>query len=171
MKQKDKYIRPLMGIGSVLYTVIMLILLYGKGIRSHASRVMQSREIGYWVTVRRYTNFEPLKTILPFVRMMRWFALPDILTSQTVGNILIFIPCGIFLPYFLKKQRHFGSFFRTCLLLILFIEISQVLTFLGSFDIDDVILNMIGCLLGYLLYSTCAGIMRCSRKAKKKRKA
>lgn len=169
MKQKDNSIRPLMCIGSVLYTVIMLILLYGKGLRSHASRVMQSHELGYWVTVRRYANFEPLKTILPSLRMMKWFSLWDILTCQTVGNILIFIPCGILLPYFLKKQRRFGSFFRTCLLLILFIETSQVLTFLGSYDIDDVILNMIGCLLGYLIYSIGAGIMRCSRKAKKKR--
>lgn len=168
MKRKESSFRMLMRLALLVYIVVMLGLLYGKGIVSHPSRVMQAHELGYWVTVRRYTNFEPLKTILPFVRMMKWFSLLDILTSQTVGNILIFIPCGLFVPYFRKKKRRLSDFFVSCLFLIMFIEITQVLSLFGSFDIDDVILNMIGCLAGYLVYCIAAGMVWCVRRARKK---
>ena len=61
-------------------------------------------------------------------------------------------PLGVFLPCFWKKQKKFGVFVLTCFLSILCVEILQVLTLLGSFDVDDLILNLIGCSIGFLSY-------------------
>ncbi|KAB2459867.1 hypothetical protein F8160_26150 [Bacillus sp. CH126_4D] len=39
-----------------------------------------------------------------------------------------------------------------CLIIIITIEITQYITYLGSADIDDVILNQISCMIGYIFY-------------------
>ena len=39
---------------------------------------------------------------------------------------------------------------RICLLVMLAVETAQLLTLLGSFDVDDLILNLFGMILGYL---------------------
>ena len=45
--------------------------------------------------------------------------------------------------------------YLTAILVILFgVEIVQLLTKLGSFDIDDLILNMTGALMGFALWKT-----------------
>ena len=59
-----------------------------------------------------------------------------------VGNVVLFLPPGWLLPHIWVRFRNFFRFFFTCLAAILLAEITQLLTLLGSFDIDDVILNM-----------------------------
>lgn len=71
---------------------------------------------------------------------------------ELFGNLLMFIPAGWLLPRIFKPMRKFSVFFMTCLFSILFIETFQLLTLLGYFDIDDVILNMIGVLIGFIGY-------------------
>ncbi|MGM0124914.1 hypothetical protein IGI37_002308 [Enterococcus sp. AZ194] len=67
------------------------------------------------------------------------------------GNILMFLPLGIYVPLIRKK----GSFFQTMCLLLgisVSIEVIQYLLILGSADIDDILLNVTGGFLGWLLY-------------------
>ena len=49
------------------------------------------------------------------------------------------------------RFRNFFLFVATCTGLILLVETLQLFTLLGSFDIDDVILNLAGMLIGYFL--------------------
>lgn len=71
--------------------------------------------------------------------------------SNLVGNIILFIPLGMYLPFFKKDKRVI-----TNLLLIfivsLFVEIIQGLLGIGASDIDDIILNCLGGLFGILGY-------------------
>lgn len=67
-----------------------------------------------------------------------------------VGNIVIFIPFG-FLILLLSKDKEIsfkGVFFRS-LCLSLCLECLQVVFSIGSFDVDDLVLNTLGGLLGY----------------------
>lgn len=68
------------------------------------------------------------------------------------GNIIAFMPMGFFLPAVTGKRL--GS--MQILLLVFFfslaVETVQLLTKLGCFDVDDLILNTLGGLLGYLIY-------------------
>lgn len=94
-------------------------------------------------------NFEPLKTIKMYLNM-----LPSSLALlNLVGNVAGFIPLGYLLPLIFKKQRGLFRTSLTGLVSILFIETTQILTGLGEFDVDDILLNMVGVLLGRILYS------------------
>lgn len=68
-----------------------------------------------------------------------------------IGNIAIFIPLGIFLQLFHKNKR-----ITPCLAWVfsatLAIELLQLLTGLGIFDVDDLILNFFGGFIGIFLY-------------------
>ena len=68
------------------------------------------------------------------------------------GNVVLFIPIGYFLPRLWMKMRNFFVFFFTCTLSICLVETLQLLTLLGSMDIDDLILNLGGMIFGYLLF-------------------
>lgn len=59
---------------------------------------------------------------------------------------------GIFLPLLFKKQNKLKNFILTNIAIILTIESLQFLSLSGSFDIDDLILNLLGALLIYRLY-------------------
>ena len=69
-----------------------------------------------------------------------------------LGNVLLFIPAGWLLPKVFPYQRNVFRFMVTCAGLILLVETLQLFTLLGSFDIDDVILNLCGMLAGFIGY-------------------
>ena len=60
------------------------------------------------------------------------------------GNILLFVPIGYF--------RKFFPFLLTCVLAVTLVELLQLVTRLGSLDVDDLILNLFGMIVGYLCF-------------------
>lgn len=91
-------------------------------------------------------NFIPFKTILINIQNLSgWHDF-----SNLLGNIVAFIPFGIFLVLLSKKKRmSFKGVFALSLGLSLSLECLQFVFTLGSFDVDDLILNTFGGLLGY----------------------
>ncbi len=77
-----------------------------------------------------------------------------------VGNIIPFIPMGFLIPMVFRSQRKIIKTMFTCLLLIVSIECIQFFAYLGSFDIDDIILNTISCFLGFLLFKVYKGFYK-----------
>jgi len=66
-------------------------------------------------------------------------------------NVIIFAPLGFLLPFLMRKP----SFLKTVsisLAVILGVEIMQFITCLGVLDIDDIILNGIGSVIGYVAF-------------------
>lgn len=80
-------------------------------------------------------------------RITQWWALKNLL-----GNIIPFIPFGFLLPFTYEKFSSTIKVLSAGLASILLIEIFQFFTKLGSFDVDDIILNMIGIVCGYLIF-------------------
>ncbi|MED3570970.1 VanZ family protein [Cytobacillus praedii] len=66
------------------------------------------------------------------------------------GNIAAFIPFGILFP--LLKQVNFRKFISWFIIVILGLELLQSLTYLGTFDADDIMSNTIGAIIGYVVY-------------------
>ena len=64
----------------------------------------------------------------------------------------MFVPLGFFLPAVFPKARSFRRSMLLSLLLLFAVELIQFFTLLGSLDIADVILNMVGVLVGYGVY-------------------
>ena len=77
-----------------------------------------------------------------------------------LGNIIPFIPMGFLIPMAFSSQRRMIKTMFTCFLLILSIECIQFFAYLGSFDVDDIILNMISCFLGFLFFSVYSRIYK-----------
>ena len=93
-------------------------------------------------------NLKPLFTIGQFLQTDHYSSKTWII--NLLGNIGVFVPFGILLPL-LVRRRIFRTFFIfICGLFLL--ELIQLVTRRGSFDIDDFILNSIGFALGYGLF-------------------
>ena len=66
-------------------------------------------------------------------------------------NVIVFIPLGLYLSFFIKNNKFIKVIFYTFLISLLF-EIIQLFSLLGSFQTEDLILNMFSGLLGYIIY-------------------
>ena len=71
---------------------------------------------------------------------------------NVVGNIACFVPFGILLPFNVKKLDRFASVLLLAFVFTLSIESVQLITRTGSFDVDDILLNTLGGILGYAIY-------------------
>lgn len=90
--------------------------------------------------------------IIPFNDIFRMLnGNKNIAIKNIGGNIAIFMPLGFFLPLLWKEYRSIGKTLCFGIKTSLLIELSQ-LFLVRSTDINDVILNAIGTLLGYLSY-------------------
>ena len=99
-----------------------------------------------------YTNITPFKTILQYFRNFQYFNLTDWL-SNILGNVILFIPIGFILPLIASRCK---NLFICCLYIFflpLSIEVIQYTFNLGVFDVDDLILNCFGGLIGYIAYT------------------
>lgn len=79
--------------------------------------------------------------------------------ANLVGNVLIFIPFGFFMPMG-SKLRSFFATFSYSLGLSVCVEVFQLITRVGSFDVDDLFLNTLGGCIGYIIFSICCSIRR-----------
>ncbi|MHA6252314.1 VanZ family protein [Oceanobacillus sp. CAU 1775] len=96
------------------------------------------------------SNFIPFKTIAIYVNALFDGSLNiNIPIRNLVGNLLMFLPMGVYLPYYVKRVNKVSVFIIAMLILLLLVESFQMITGLGSFDIDDITLNLSGALIGY----------------------
>lgn len=75
---------------------------------------------------------------------------PTVMDLVGLGNIAAFIPFGILIPWLYRTS--FVRFMAGFILSILVLETIQALTFLGSFDMNDVIQNSTGAAIGFGAY-------------------
>jgi glycopeptide antibiotics resistance protein len=71
---------------------------------------------------------------------------------NTFGVLLVFIPLGFLLPVIFVNIRSLRNIIIRSVCVSFFIEAMQYIATLGVFDIDDIILNSLGTVLGFLLY-------------------
>ena len=80
--------------------------------------------------------------------------------ENLVGNVVVFIPFGFLLPYVLKHGRNFLVMLINAFLFVLGIEVFQLFSAFGAFDVDDILLNSCGALLRYIAYLIYESIMK-----------
>lgn len=119
--------------GIILYTILILYFLFVAFNRGD-----------HVTSVNKYTfMLVPEYVPLQFPRLtFSWI--------YDLGNIAAFIPFGIVIP--LLYRSNFWKFITFFVLAILALEFVQALTYLGSFDVDDVISNTLGASIGFIAY-------------------
>ena len=86
----------------------------------------------------------------PFREILRYKFGSELFFKNVVGNIVIFIPFGYFVSYYLKPKK-IGLVCILTLIATSTIEFTQ-LSIGRVFDIDDIILNLLGGILGCIIY-------------------
>jgi glycopeptide antibiotics resistance protein len=104
----------------------------------------------------RYVGDGFVYNLVPFQTIKRYIVHHDhfnfeIWFKNLFGNIVLFIPIGIFLPLLNTKYRRVSALIAATIILIAVVELIQLLSRVGSFDIDDIILNTLGALLGLMV--------------------
>lgn len=129
-----------------LYAALMLWLMLAR----------QSMDTGeaYWLQVRRNLNLQPLKEIRRQWRLMHmdeaWAVRSGVVNIY--GNVLMFVPLGLLLPWLSPRLGRLWRTLLTGAAMITAVEILQLLSLRGFADVDDLLLNLIGCAVGYLLW-------------------
>lgn len=77
--------------------------------------------------------------------------------ANILGNFAAFAPNALFLPVIFKRCGKFPVFFAATTALILTVETLQLIARVGSFDVDDYILNIIGASVLFAILSSKAG--------------
>lgn len=96
--------------------------------------------------------------LVPFTEMFRYRIGSEMFYSNVIGNILIFIPFGYFISNYVNASKISHILFIS-ILSSLTVELVQ-LQIGRSFDIDDIILNVVGSILGFLLYIALSAIRK-----------
>ncbi|MBT2662604.1 VanZ family protein [Bacillus sp. ISL-45] len=126
----------------IIYIIIAVILLFLSPYRQAAYEINSAGS--------NPDNIIPFKTITDYIKASSHIN-KNIWMSNLFGNVLAFFPLGIFLPWLFKRLMGFWRTTSTVFLATSSVEILQFATRVGSFDIDDIILNTIGGAIGYLL--------------------
>lgn len=140
---KNEKERILKSVCWVFFGFYILGLVYFMFFSEKYGRTIPNRDYGY--------NLAFFKEIRRFIQYRELLGGAAVVTNL-VGNIAAFIPFGLFLPILSKKSR--GFFIITLLTaeLSLLIELTQLVTKVGIFDVDDLLMNTCGGAVGYLIF-------------------
>lgn len=94
-------------------------------------------------------TFDPSFNWVPFIDIINS---PEAYIVNTLLNILLFLPLGCLMPVIWKEYRFFPRTFLFGLGTSIAIELLQIFTFRLT-DIDDLIFNAIGTVIGYCAYA------------------
>lgn len=148
MKTVNKGSRVLLRLLFLVYAAAMLWLLFGQRIGDEGVTIHLN-------TSGENLNLVPLMTVKHYIWLIQNSTNRALIRHAVInlaGNVVLFVPLGWFLPYNWKNFRGIIKVLFPMLLMIVTVEIAQYFTLLGSCDIDDLILNLLGVLIGYILW-------------------
>lgn len=76
------------------------------------------------------------------------------------GNVLAFLPAGILLPVLFPRLRRMRALLAAAFGASLTVEVVQLLTGFGRFDVDDILLNVVGAAIGWAVWAVAARLGR-----------
>ena len=121
-----------------VYGMLMLWLLFGQRMGQGSQGILQ---------------LEPLHTLKQFWWVLRNSSQPGLRTHAWInlaGNVAMFVPLGFLMPWIWSFWRKFGWHFLLMVAVIILVELAQYFLGLGTCDVDDLLLNLVGTSLGFL---------------------
>ena len=137
----------------VIFIVYILVLLLVLALKFPQMNMFNSIVEG-WKTGNKSrfvteSQYIPFKTIIEYVRHVHSF--DDWFFKNLACNNLMFMPFGFLPPLFMKRNKVWQILIYGIIASFL-IEVLQVLLAVGTGDIDDIILNAFGTLIGFGIY-------------------
>lgn len=130
-------------LGWVLFILYLCLLAYFMFFSESFGRTDTDRGYQY--------NLVPFKEI---ARYFRYYSLlgPLLFLINIIGNVAAFMPFGFFLPIISRRSKKWYNTVMFGLVFSLALETLQLVFRVGSFDVDDMILNTLGAALGFVSY-------------------
>ena len=122
-------------------------------------RERAKRKWGWMVLLTLYLNAMYIVIGVPGVQYICWDPTLNLIPFQDfsarnmegmVLNAIMFAPLGFLLPAYFERYRHWGRTLAAGFLTSLTVELIQLFTFRAT-DVDDLIMNTLGTLVGFLL--------------------
>ncbi|TCI57651.1 VanZ family protein [Exiguobacterium sp. SH1S21] len=133
----------------ILYLIGLFVLMFSGG------RGQLFTNLSLVEYIQASSNLVPFETIRLYIQSIKDGSLNvDIPIKNLGGNVLLFLPMGIYVPLFIKSVNQIGKFVGFMTVLLFSLEVVQLVTRRGSFDIDDFMLNLVGALIGYGMWHT-----------------
>lgn len=129
-----------------LYVAILLYILFARYGNNFSMSVTD-------ITNRLSTsvNLKPFYTIGSYLKALENGNINRaVVKVNLIGNFFLFMPYPLFISAFSKWKNTFWIIMLTSLTVIA-VEVTQIITGLGSLDVDDFILNVSGALIAYIL--------------------
>ena len=159
---RDETKKKIRIIGWILFIIYILLLIYflflseEYGRKDFAQRDYQYNLVLFQEIRRFWVYRERVGYLAAFLNL--------------AGNVIGFLPFGFILPVIGKRMKN-GFLVTVCgFCLSLFVESMQLIFKVGSFDVDDILLNTIGGVLGYIVFSICNLIRRRYNVRKRKKR-
>lgn len=131
-----------------IYLLIVIKLIIFKYPFEQMRAIAASWEKGVILEGLDTANFTLFKTI----RMYIDYSYKLNSFENLAGNIVVFVPFGFLFPYVLRGGRNFFIMLIHAFLFVLGLEVFQLFSAFGAFDVDDILLNCFGACIGYAGY-------------------
>ena len=149
----------------VAYLLVLIKLLFFKVRLAFSSLDISRTQSASVKEVYKEANFVPFRSIRHYASRHEAYLVGVL---NIVGNVLLFLPMGYFLPLFFKRINSAPRLAAVVALTSLFVEVTQLLTKTGQFDIDDVILNTVGGVIGYFIFTATKQWFNDNKKPRKR---
>lgn len=151
-----KLIRNILALAFVGYMILLIYFLFF------------SEEYGRTTQFLNYQyNFTPFREISRFIKYRDILGMEAFMIN-IVGNIVVFMPFGFFIPGLEKRKLgpvlNFLKITGFGFLFSLTVETAQLVSKVGCFDVDDLILNTVGVASGCVCYNICRCMFTWYRK-------
>ena len=143
----QKNVRCFLWATFVVYGFVLLYILFW-------SRIGRFPYDSFFEYVKYSVNLIPFNTVWGYVEdyiAKRELWIIGLAIRNIGGNFILFFPMGIFLPCLFPKTRKFRVTAQVSFCTILSVELTQLLLRRGIFDVDDLILNVSGWLIGFAM--------------------
>jgi glycopeptide antibiotics resistance protein len=109
-----------------------------------------SERYGRDLVTQQY-NLQLFKEIKRFIKYREQIGWEGFIVN-IFGNVIAFMPYGFLLPLLNRAYRKFYIIAILSIIFSLLIEAAQLLLKVGVFDVDDILMNSLGGILGYLVF-------------------
>lgn len=140
-KLKEINKRRIIIIGWIMFYIYILLLSYFLFFSEHYGRDLVTEQY----------NLQLFKEIKRFIKYREHIGFEGFVVN-IFGNVFAFAPYGFLLPLLNNRYRKFYIIAFLSILFSLLVETSQLILKVGVFDVDDILMNSVGGIIGYLSF-------------------
>ena len=137
----------------LLLAVRLLIFKYPMEVLAETAELWQKETVLEGLQTANFTLFKTIRMYIRYSDRLNSF-------ENLAGNVAVFVPFGMLLPWMGRKYSGFFTMLCNAFLFTAGIELFQLLSGFGAFDVDDILLNCTGAAAGWGIWHVMAGRLK-----------